>query len=40
MIDSGLEIFSSEDEVTSDTDVEQFSSSEDWSLEQYYLGKS
>jgi hypothetical protein len=40
MIDSGLERFSSEDEVASDTNVEQFISSEDWSLKEYYLGES
>lgn len=38
MTDFKVEGFSSEDEVASDTDVEQFILSEDWSLKEYYLG--
>jgi hypothetical protein len=38
MADSKVEAFSSEDEVASVTDVEQFIISEDWSLKEYYLG--
>lgn len=38
MTDFKVEGFSSDDEVVSDTDVEQFIISEDWSLKEYYLG--
>jgi hypothetical protein len=39
MIDSEAERLSSGDEIASDTDVEQYISSEDWSLKEYHLGE-